>query len=278
MSTIAKFLPKPPDQFSTQIASSTVSSSALSISLDSTSGLPTEGIGQLFKKDANGNLIAGSVEFCHWTNVSGSTITFSDTGDRGITGSDSGAQSYVADDYFEVWASSYYVGGYGGTVEHNSDGTHTKASAAEIKTGTENAKLLTPLNMRTAGIYTKKIVTIQVFGPTTDTSTGDGKSFFRVPSELNGMNLVAVAASVYTAGTTGTTDIQLRNKTDSVDMLSTKITIDSTETDTSTAAIAAVIDTTKDDVATGDIIAIDVDAVSTTAAKGLVIEMKFELP
>lgn len=278
MSTIAKFLPKPPDQFSTQIASSTVGATDLSVSLDSTSGLPTEGVGQFFKKDANGNLIAGSVEFCHWTNTSGNTITFSDTNDRGITGSDSGAQSYVADDYFEVWVSSYYVGGYGGVVEHGSDGTHTKASAAEVKTGTENGKLLTPKNIRDAGVFTKKIVTIQVFGPTTDTSTGDGKSFFRVPSELNGMNLVAVAASVYTAGTTGTTDIQLRNKTDSVDMLSTKLTIDSTETDTSTAAAAAVIDATKDDVATGDIIAIDVDAVSSTAAKGLLIEMKFELP
>jgi hypothetical protein len=61
-------------------------------------------------------------------------------------------------------------------------------------------------------------------------------------------------------------------------MLTTKLTIDSTETDTSTAAAAAVIDTANDDVATGDRIAIDIDAISTTAAKGLLVEMKFELP
>jgi len=112
------------------------------------------------------------------------------------------------------------------------------------------------------------VVEIPVVAPDTDTATGDAKAMFRVPEELNGMNLTAVAATVYTAGTTNTTDVQIRNKTDTADMLSTKMTIDSGETDTSTAAAAAVIDTTKDDVATGDILAIDVDAVSTTAAKG----------
>lgn len=122
------------------------------------------------------------------------------------------------------------------------------------------------------------VVGVQVVDSGTDTATGDGKAYFRVPAELNGMNLTGVAATVYTAGTTNTTDVQLRNKTDSVDMLSTKLTIDSGETDSSTAATAAVIDTTKDDVVTGDVIAIDVDAVSTTAAKGLYVEMRFELP
>lgn len=164
MSTIAKFLAQPPDEFSTQIASSTVSSTDLSVSLDSTSGLPTEGIGQFFKKDANGNLVSGSVEFVHWTNVSGNTITFSDTGDRGITGSDSGAQSYVADDYFEVWASSYYVGGYGGLIEHNADGTH-KTSVVATLTGTQ-----TLTNKR----VTKRVTTITSSAtPTVNTDNCD---------------------------------------------------------------------------------------------------------
>src|SRR4030042_1744673 len=144
MSTIAKFLLIPPDQFSPQIASATVAADALSVTLDSTSGLPTEGVGQFFKKDANGALVSGSVEFCHWTNVAGNTITFSDTGDRGITGSDSGAQSYVADDYFEVWVSSYYVGGYGGVVEHTSAGLHNYATAGEVTTGTATDKVVNP--------------------------------------------------------------------------------------------------------------------------------------
>lgn len=129
------------------------------------------------------------------------------------------------------------------------------------------------------GVFRKPtVVGIQVLDAATSTAVGDGKAFFRVPAELNGMNLTRVAANVYTAGTTNTTDIQIRNVTDSADMLSTKITIDSTETDTSTAAAAAVIDTTHDDVVTGDKLAIDIDAVSTTAAKGLYIELQFSLP
>lgn len=135
------------------------------------------------------------------------------------------------------------------------------------------------IKMKGTGKFRKPtVVGIQVLDSGTATAVGDGKAFFRVPAELNGMNLTGVAATVYTAGTTNTTDIQIRNKTDSVDMLSTKLTIDSGETDTSTAATAAVIDATKDDVVTGDVLAIDVDAVSTTAAQGLYIELRFELP
>lgn len=135
------------------------------------------------------------------------------------------------------------------------------------------------IKMKGSGRYRRPtIVQLPVGSPASSLATGDGQAFFRVPAELNGMNLTGVAASVYTAGTTNTLDVQIRNKTDSVDMLSTKITIDSTETDTATAATPAVIDTTKDDVATADIIAIDIDAVHSTPAKGLVVEMRFELP
>jgi hypothetical protein len=122
------------------------------------------------------------------------------------------------------------------------------------------------------------VIGIQVMDVNSNTGIGDGKAFFRIPEELNGMNLTGVNASVFTAGTTNTTDIQIRNKTDSQDMLSTKITIDSTETDTSTAATPAVIDGAHDDVVTGDIIEIDIDAISTTPAKGLFVELRFELP
>jgi len=121
-------------------------------------------------------------------------------------------------------------------------------------------------------------VCIQVVDGATDTATGDGKAYFTIPEELNGMNLVGVHARVVTAGTTGTTDFQIANVTDSVDMLSTKLTIDSGETGSDTAATPAVIDTTKDDVATNDLLRIDCDAVATTAAKGLVVRLRFALP
>jgi hypothetical protein len=127
---------------------------------------------------------------------------------------------------------------------------------------------------------TTDFVQLVAFDWTVDVTVGDGKAYFAVPAKLNGMNLTSVAAYVITAGTTGTTDIQVaRIRSGSpVDMLSTKMTIDSTETGTNTAATAAVINTSNDDVATHDMIRIDVDAVSTTAPKGLIITLNFDRP
>lgn len=127
------------------------------------------------------------------------------------------------------------------------------------------------------GSVDSKSIIIQVTNATAFLSTGDGKAYFTVPEELNGMNLTAVHARVITAGTTNTTDIQIANVTDSVDMLSTKLTIDSGETGSDTAAAYA-IDATKDDVVTNDLLRIDIDAVSTTAPKGLIVRLRFALP
>ncbi len=62
-------------------------------------------------------------------------------------------------------------------------------------------------------------------------------------------------------------------------MLSTAITIDTTETGSDTAATAAVINTSNDDVTTNDVIRVDVDAIhSGTAAKGLIVTLDFRIP
>jgi hypothetical protein len=153
------------------------------------------------------------------------------------------------------------------------------ATAAETTTGTDTGRAVTPDGLA-GSIFGTQVVQLMVFDDSQDVATGNGAGdlFFRVPSTMNGMNLVAVAACVQTAGTTGTTDIQIHNVTDTADMLSTVITIDSGETDSATAAAAAVIDGTADDVATGDILRIDVDAVSTTPPKGLLVELQFRLP
>lgn len=97
----------PPDNFSTTLSSG-IGSSDLSIPLGSVAGLATEGVGVIFTKDANGDAVAGSVEIVHWTGIGGSSLTLTNTGDRGLTGSDAGAQAYSAGAYFEVWVTSYY--------------------------------------------------------------------------------------------------------------------------------------------------------------------------
>jgi len=156
-------------------------------------------------------------------------------------------------------------------------GTVELAVASEVNTGTSNSLAVTPDALAGSNMSVRYYQMIPFdFG--TDIATGDGKYYFHVPPALNGMNLVYVHARVITAGTTNTSDIQIANVTDSVDMLSTKLTIDSGETGSDTAAAAAVIDTDKDDVATNDLIRIDVDAASTTKPKGLIITMGFQLP
>ncbi len=107
---------------------------------------------------------------------------------------------------------------------------------------------------------------------------GDGQFYWRVPSTINGWNLIAAAAKVTTASGGGTAvTVQIANVTDAVDMLSTKITIDNSETDSSTAATPAVINTATDDVATADLLRVDIDAAGS-GAKGLIVELQFRLP
>lgn len=113
---------------------------------------------------------------------------------------------------------------------------------------------------------------------TTDVSIGDGKYYITFPTALDWRNLVSVHARVITAWTTWTTDIQIHNVTDAVDVLSTKLTIDSGETGSDTAATAAVINTSNDDVDSYDLRRVDVDAVSTTAPKWLIVTLWFQLP
>lgn len=98
-----------------------------------------------------------------------------------------------------------------------------------------------------------------------------------IPAELNGMNLVDIEAYVTTVSSSGLPTVQIRNITQTADMLTTKVSIDASENTSLTAATAPVIDTGNDDVATGDLIAVDVD-VSGTGAKGLGVVMSFQTP
>jgi hypothetical protein len=97
---------------------------------------------------------------------------------------------------------------------------------------------------------------------------------FLVPVALNGLNLTAVSAGVSTVSTSGLPTVMIRNITDSQDMLSTAITIDANEFHSSTAATAAVINASYDDVATGDRIGINVTTAGT-GTKGLQVDLTF---
>ncbi len=151
--------------------------------------------------------------------------------------------------------------------------------ASEVDTGTSVSKAVTPDSLAGSN-YGEEVVGILVFDDSESTATGDGAGdvFFRIPSKITGWNLVEVAMMVQTSGTTGNLDVMIYNVSDSVDMLSTAMRIETGETDTSTSAQPGTINTSFDDVATGDHIRIDVDSVQSTAAKGLYVELTFRLP
>lgn len=151
------------------------------------------------------------------------------------------------------------------------------ATAAETTTGTDATRAVTPDGLA-GSEFGVKLIEIMASDMSTAITTGDGKAGFMVPASMNGMNLIRAHAALLAAqSTSGTPTIQIRNATQAADMLSTRITIDANESTSHTAATAPVVDTANDDVATGDLIYVDVD-VAGTGAKGLLVTLEFQLP
>jgi len=147
----------------------------------------------------------------------------------------------------------------------------SKLGDTAVTTGKINANAVTADKMSDSNILSR-ILEIHV----TDTTlaVGDTAATFFIPAELNAFDLIKAEACVKVADTAGIPTIQIRNVTDAADMLTTKITIDSGEKTSYTAATASVIDTGNDSVATGDEIAIDID--SGTSAEDLYVILTFK--
>lgn len=97
----------------------------------------------------------------------------------------------------------------------------------------------------------------------------DGKVGFPVPLDMNGMDLVYVLVGVYDKGITGSTNIQIRRRRagSNVDALSTQVTIGD-----EWYAADGVINTSNDDLNTGDLWFADVKQIhSGTAPNGLYV-------
>lgn len=100
--------------------------------------------------------------------------------------------------------------------------------------------------------------------------------YFYVPSSMDGMNLIRATAFVATAGTTGSTTVQVRNMTkySGNDALSTAISIASG----SVSGTPGTVNTSYDDVSTDEKIKIYVTGTSTIKPKGLWVVLEFEKP
>ena len=169
-------------------------------------------------------------------------------------------------------------------------GTDDIAWTAVDKTGSDLADLATKSHTDLSDIGTNthaqidsfiaanslnKTVNLAPFPSDIDVEIRDGTIPFAVPAIMNGLDLTAALASVYTPGTgTGSTNIQVRRSragTDN-DMLSTQITISATEY----YAADGVINTSYDDIATGDLIFVDVTQLTaTTPPQGLSVVLTF---
>lgn len=161
------------------------------------------------------------------------------------------------------------------------------ATAAETSTGTDATRAVSPDGLAGSNVFGTKVIPIQVFDGATAITSGDGKAYVRVPAQLNGMNIVSAAMSVVVKSTTGKPTVQIaRGRQSSAtsdftysDVLSAsrKLTVDVSEYDSRHAVSAAIINPANDDLATGDLLRIDVDA-SGNPAKGLNINIICQLP
>lgn len=112
-------------------------------------------------------------------------------------------------------------------------------------------------------------------------AVADGSGYgrgFPIPIGFNGRDLVEVIAVVGTAGSSGSANLfQLRRVRSGspVDMLSTRLMIDAGEATSETAATPYVINTSNDDVATGDTIYLDIDQLNTTPPQNLTVYLGF---
>ena len=149
------------------------------------------------------------------------------------------------------------------------DASSDKLTFYDTSAATERAIL--PENI---SAFVERTVIVKCVADGIAPATGNGITHFTIPSTMDGKNLFSAQAHVYTVGTGGSiTNVQIYNSTTGYDMLSTPVTIDLSENDSSTAATPSVVGS-NNAVSTGDVIRIDVDAVATNT-KGLEVRMVF---
>lgn len=164
------------------------------------------------------------------------------------------------------------------TASTTAVGVSELAIASELNTGTDATRAVTPDALAGSNLG------IRYLGGTlngTTALTTSEKVYLRVPPAFTGMNLVTVRGYCGTgaagSSSSGTPTFTVKNVTDNNQMLSTSLTIDAGEYTSATAAVAAVINASFDDVVTDDLIEIAVTT-SGTGVTYATVELGFQLP
>jgi hypothetical protein len=158
-------------------------------------------------------------------------------------------------------------------------------SIAQVNTGTSTTVAVTPDALAGSNLGTAR-ASLQVTSGSGAITTGDGKVYMRVPPELNGMNIISVGLATTSPSTSGVITASIERGRQSsagsahtwVDTLSTSITIDANEYDSKDGATAPVINSSNDDVATGDLLRVNIDTVGTAPTAVLIASISFQLP
>jgi len=138
----------PTSNFWSTTLNGAIDDSVDSITLNSATGLQAPGYLIIDREDGNGNITSDKREIISFTGISTNTLT-------GVT---RGADNSTATSHSDgaLVEATFTVGIHNDSrdwavVEHNQDGTHSdalvttlKATGAEIDTGTEDAKIVTP--------------------------------------------------------------------------------------------------------------------------------------
>jgi hypothetical protein len=129
--------------------------------------------------------------------------------------------------------------------------------------------------------------TIPVYHASEALAVNNGAFYYVVPPELSGMNLVSVSGQVITVSSSGLPTVALTRcavvatnnmcSGATVAMLSTNLTWDANENRTSTAATPVGINAANDDVATDQVVRVDI-TVAGTGTQGMILTLGFALP
>lgn len=145
------------------------------------------------------------------------------------------------------------------------------ATTAEINTGTDSTRAM-PVDQYVASNRNVRYVMIRSLDSSSNCAVGTTiGGDFECP--LTG-TITAIGGFVDTAGTTGTMVVDV-NKNGTTLMTSNKLSFDTTEKTTRTAATAPALTTTS--VTAGDIFTVDIDSIHTTPAKGLSVRIEIRL-
>jgi hypothetical protein len=156
------------------------------------------------------------------------------------------------------------------------------ATSAETTTGTDATRAISPDGLAQSS-YGMRYFQVTVQDYETDVATND-VGYLHIPAEIDGYSLKELHAEVISTGTTGTTDISVDKSTERSgsktwsNMLTTDLTIDSGEYGSDTATAAVIKSDGTEQVAENNLVRVQVDSTSTTAPKGLIVTLGFQLP